>query len=174
MNKKILFSVDFVLFVSRSRWLAQPNFHIVPINRIILRSRHEICQNFYTTIVFGQQFYTLKMCKLRLFLLNTDMKRRKFQSQLFWPNILVKLNWNFKMSMVLEAGKVCVKLPNKWVIFIFLRKFCEETHCFLEKTYTTGKIAHDCRARRSWQILSLLRRLKMKHGGQILQTSLHR
>ena len=31
------------------------------------------------------------------------------------------------------GGRVYVKLPNKWVIFIFLRKFCEETHCFLEK-----------------------------------------
>ena len=28
---------------------------------------------------------------------------------------------------------MCVNLPNKLVIFIFLHKFCEEIHCFLEK-----------------------------------------
>ena len=51
---------------------------------------------------------------------------------------------------------MCVNLPNIWVNYIFLRKFCKETHCFLEKITQLETILHDRRSRRSRLISSLL------------------
>ena len=50
--------------------------------------------------------------------------------------------------------KACVILPNKWVKFIFLHKFCNETR-FLEKFTEVKNNLHDRRSQRSWQISSL-------------------
>ena len=49
--------------------------------------------------------------------------------------------------------KVCVILPNKWVNFIFLHKFCKEMPCFLENLHRWKNFFW---LWRSWQISSLL------------------
>ena len=41
-------------------------------------TRLEICQKIYTTRFFGKKFYTLKVCKLRLFLLKNLTELVKF------------------------------------------------------------------------------------------------
>ena len=40
------------------------------------------------------------------------------------------LNENVKFQLLWRG---CVNLLNKWVNFIFLRKFCKKTQCFQEK-----------------------------------------
>ena len=50
---------------------------------------------------------------------------------------------------------MCVILPNKWVNFIFLHKFCKETRCFLEKFTQQEIFLHNHRSWWSWQISSL-------------------
>ena len=51
--------------------------------------RHEICQKFYTTGFLGQKLYTLKVRKLRLFLLTK--KQRKFIIISNLSNFLVRV-----------------------------------------------------------------------------------
>ena len=60
------------------------------------------------------------------------------------------------MWISIALGKVCVNLPNIWVNLIFLRKFCKETCCFLEKITQQETILHDRRSRRSRKIPSLI------------------
>ena len=59
---------------------------------------------------------------------------------------------------------MCVNLPNKWVNFIFLRKFCKETRCFLEKFTQLEIFLHDRRSWRSRQISSLFGRYLLLSG----------
>ena len=57
--------------------------------------------------------------------------------------------------------KGCANLPNKWVNFIFICKFCKKTRCFHEKITQLEIFLHD---RRSRQISSLKERtLSYKH-----------
>ena len=66
---------------------------------------------------------------------------------------LLKLKWRCNILIVLE--KRCVNLPNSWGNFTFVRKFCKETYCFLEKFTLLENILHNCRSWRSRQISSL-------------------
>ena len=51
--------------------------------------------------------------------------------------------------------KGCANLPNKWVNFIFICKFCKKMRCFHEKFTQFELFLHDRRSRRSRQISSL-------------------
>ena len=96
---------------------------------VLCCARHEICQKFCTTGFLGQKFYTLETCKLWLFLL--AIKQHKFQYNdlgLFFVEI--QMNMQEFNSF---GEQVSVSLPNKWVNFKFIHKFCKETCCFMEK-----------------------------------------
>ena len=84
----------------------------------------------------GQQFYTVKIRILRLFLL--AIKQRICQYKSVWSFFLLTLKWICKYSIFFSV-KVCVISPNKWVNFIFLQKNCKGMHCFLESTQLEKK-----------------------------------
>ena len=80
--------------------------------------RLEICQKIYTTGFFGQKFYTLKVCKLRRFLLQN--KKRKCINISYFSRLLLEFHRLCKILTVSGVYLVCVNLE-------VLRKLCEKS-----------------------------------------------
>ena len=66
------------------------------------------------------------------------------------------IDWNENVRFQKLWRKGCVNLPNKWVNFIFIFKFCKETFSFQEKFTQLEIFLHDRQSRRSRQNSSLL------------------
>ena len=70
----------------------------------LCRCRLEICQKFTRPDFFGKQFYTIKMRKLRLFLLK--IKQRKFQYKSFWSFFCVEIEMRMLIVKNLLIHKI--------------------------------------------------------------------
>ena len=77
------------LFMFISCWLSPKKYLSSKLHNKVQVYRLDICQNIYTTGVWGKKFYTLKVRKFRLFL--QKRKRRKCISISYFCSFFVRI-----------------------------------------------------------------------------------
>ena len=71
--------------------------------------RHEICQKIYTTRFLGQHFYTLTVCKLRLFVLTMKQHKTAFITVIeSFLDALASLKTMLDIKSVINVFKIAV------------------------------------------------------------------